>query len=131
MVFEQVRFAVAPPGHPAWSPMQEKITRAIEPVLLQDKDPELALREAAVEINRILQTPEVKGRFSDTLVFAGFLAGLAALILGGILLRRRQAVARGGAAFSLSSLLTSTIFLSPWLIIFLAFSLIRCCIRSS
>jgi len=122
VVFEQVRTAVAPPGHPAWGPMQEKITRAIEEVLLQDREPEAALKQTTAEINKIIQTPEVKGRFSDTLVFAGFLAVLGILFLGSMILRRKRAGARG--SFSFPSLLTSSLFLSPWLIVFLAFSLI-------
>ena len=123
IVFDQVRTSVAPPGHPAWGPMQERITRAIEEVLLKDKDPEQALRGTAAEINKIIQTPEVKGRFSDTLVFAGFLAVLGALLAGSVILRRKR---RGAASvsFSLPSLMTSILFLSPWLTVFLAFSLI-------
>jgi len=124
VVFEQVRTAVAPPGHPGWGPMQEKITRAIEEVLLKDKDPELALKETAAEINRIIQTPEVKGRFSDTLVFAGFLGVLAVLAAGGMILRRRRAGPRVRRPFGLADALTGYLFIAPWLIVFMAFSLI-------
>ena len=122
-VFEQVRYAVAPPGHPAWGPMQEKITQAIEEVLLKDRDPESALNRAAAEVDKIIQTPEMKGRFSDTLVFAGFLGALAALALAAVILRRRKANARG-PGFGLPGIATSALFLSPWLLIFLAFSLV-------
>jgi len=124
MVFEQIRTAVAPPGHPGWGPMQEKITRAIEEVLLQNKDPEQALKEATAEIDRIIQTPEVKGRFSDTLVFAGFLGVLAVLAVGGIILRRRRAGPRVSRPFGLADTLTGYLFIAPWLTVFLAFSLI-------
>ncbi len=122
-VFEQLRYSVAPPGHPGWGPMQEKITQAIEEVLLKDRDPEQALKQTTAEINRIIQTPEVKGRFSDTLVFAGFLIVLGVLAAGSMVLRRRRSAARG-ARFRLPGVLTSYLFISPWLTIFLAFSLI-------
>ena len=123
VVFEQVRYAVAPPAHPAWGQMQEEITRAVEEVLLKDKDPEQALREATQQINKTLQTPEVKGRFSDTLVFGGFLGLLTLLGVGGLVFRRRRTGTRI-VTHSFSSLLTSFIFIAPWLTIFLAFSLI-------
>lgn len=124
IVFEQIRTAVAPPGHPGWGPMQEKITRAIEEVLLQNKDPEQALTEATAEIDQIIQTPEVKGRFSDTLVFAGFLGVLAVGAAGGIILRRRRAGSRVSRPFGLADTLTGYLFIAPWLTVFLAFSLI-------
>ncbi len=123
MVFEQVRYAVAPPAHPAWGQMQEAITLAVEEVLLKDKDPEKALQETTAQINKIIQTPEVRGRFSDTVVFGIFLGALLLLGVGSVVLRRRRVGARA-VAHSPSSLLTSFLFISPWLTIFLAFSVI-------
>ena len=122
LVFEQIRTAVAPPGHPAWGPMQEEITRVIEEVLLKDKNPEQALRETTARIDQIIQTPEVKGRFSDTLVFAGFLCALIVLAVGGMILRRRTGPR--ARTFSLAETLTGYLFIAPWLTVFLVFSLI-------
>ncbi len=123
VVFEQLKTSVAPPTHPAWGQMQEKITRGIEEVLLQDKEPKKALSEMTAEINKIIQRQETRGRFSDTLVFAGFLGTLAVLVLVWMILRRRRAGARA-APFDLTNAVTSYLFISPWLTIFLAFSLI-------
>lgn len=123
VVFEQLRSAVAPPTHPAWGQMQEKITRGIEEVLLQNKDVKLAFGDVTAEINKIIQTQEVKGRFSDTLVFAGFLSVLVAFSIGWVVVRRRQRGPRS-APFDLSNAATSYLFISPWLTVFLAFSLI-------
>ncbi len=123
VVFEQARYAVAPPAHPAWGPMQKEITRMLDAVLLDDRDPEQALRAVTVKINALLTTPEVKGRFGDAVVFGAFLAVLGAAAVAGVVFRRRKA-GRRAAAHTFSSLATSGLFLSPWLFVFLGFSLI-------
>ncbi|MBI3323037.1 MAG: extracellular solute-binding protein [Candidatus Omnitrophica bacterium] len=122
--FEQVQHAVAPPAHPHWVQMQERITRAIEEVVLNDRAPEEALRAAAADVDRMLQIPETDGRFSDTLIFVGFLALLAAVPVGAWLLRLRRRGLRPGRRHSLYNLWVSGIFISPWVITVLAFMLI-------
>ncbi len=124
LFFEQVRTAVAPPSHPGWVQMQEQITRMVEQVILNDRDPEAALKEVTAAVDRILQAKEVKGRFSDAVIFAALLALLigSGVVFG--LLRRRRAVPIRQHRFSLPTLGGSFLFLSPWLITFLAFSLI-------
>ncbi len=123
LFFEQVQYAVAPPAHPAWVQMQEKVTRAIEEVILSDRDPLEVLRATTGEINRILQAREVKGRFSDALVFGGF---LTLLVLTAVLVRviHRQRRGRVRIRRSLHDLWVSSVFTSPWVLTFLAFSLI-------
>ncbi|MBI3333094.1 MAG: extracellular solute-binding protein [Candidatus Omnitrophica bacterium] len=122
LFFEQVRTAVAPPAHPEWVKMQERITRVVEEVILSNRDPEEALKEVTASINRLLVAPQVKGRLSDAAVFATLLALLAGLGIGAWILRRRKGP-QGTARLSLSSIGVSLTFLSPWLITFLAFSL--------
>lgn len=122
LYFEQARYAVAPPVHPAWVSMQAEITRAVEEVVLKDRAPKQALAEASKRIDKILRTRDVEGRVSDTLVFGIFLAVLVGgLIVTTLVKRGRQA---GGRRMSLNDLSTSLFFVSPWLAIFLAFSLI-------
>jgi len=125
LFFEQVRYAVAPPAHPAWVQMQEQITQMVEEVILNDRDPAQALKEATAAIHQILQAPEVKGRWSDTIIFVGLLLSLVALGLAFWVVRRRFAPAPGSAIrFGPASLWISAIFVSPWLVTFLVFSLI-------
>ncbi len=124
VVFEQVRTAVAPPAHPAWVKMQERITRTLEEVILNDRDPAEALQETTRAIDRILQTPEVKGRVSDAVVFGGLVLGLLGwLVTWGVLRHRRLGAVRP-ARLNFYNLSVSAVFLSPWIITFLAFSLI-------
>ncbi|MBI1953353.1 MAG: extracellular solute-binding protein [Candidatus Omnitrophica bacterium] len=123
LFFDQVRFAVAPPAHPRWVEMQEWITRAVEEVVLKDRRPSAALAEAAAAINEILASPEVKTGVSDAVVF-GLLAaaGLAGMFLW-LLARRRGRGIAARVSRSPRDLAVSLIFLSPWLAIFLVFSL--------
>ena len=123
LVFEQVRYAVPPPAHPAWVQMQEKLTRAIEEVILNDRDPKEALEELSAEVNALLQKPEHQGRFSDTLVFGGFLLALVGMLFAGWTLKRRRAKGRS-VRWSFSNLRITAVFIAPWLVLFLAFSVI-------
>ena len=123
LFFEQVRYAVAPPAHPGWVHMQEKITRMVEEVILNDREPVSALQDLTRSINQALKIQEVKGRLSDTIVFGALFALLAGFGLGGWILRRRKnQTARN--SFSLYHLGTTFIFVSPWLLIFLFFNLV-------
>ena len=124
LFFEQVRYAVAPPAHPAWVQMQERINRMVEEVILNGRDPKRELGQVTAEINRILQTPEMKGRLSDVVGFTGFLLVLAVAALGGWFLRRRRVGSVKSARFSPASLGISLVFVSPWLVTFLVFSLV-------
>lgn len=121
--FEQVQFAAAPPAHPQWVKMQERITRAVEETVLNNRDPEEVLARLTGEINGLLQEPEEGGRFSDTLIFAAFLALLLAVPLASWALksRRRAGPAKRHSAYSLW---ISAVFVSPWVITVLAFMLI-------
>ena len=123
LLFEQVRYAVAPPAHPAWVQMQERITRMIEEVILSDRDPASAVQDATGAVNRLLQMPETNSRMSDMVVFAGFLLLFLGTWVGWWVVRRRKAVPRG-VRFNLFSLGVSLMFLSPWLVTFLGFNLI-------
>ncbi len=121
--FEQVQFAVAPPAHPHWVQMQERITRAVEEVILNGGEPEAVLRVAAADINKMLAIRETGGRFSDTLIFAGFLILLLGVPLALWLLKWRRG-GRSAARHSAYSLWISGVFISPWVITVLAFMLI-------
>ncbi len=121
--FEQVRYAVAPPAHPAWVQMQERITRVVEEVILNNRDPAVSLKEATEVINNLLRSPETKGRISDLVVFTGFLVFLIGSGMVWWFLRRRRAVVRP-AHFSLFNLGISLTFLAPWLMTFLGFNLV-------
>ncbi|MBI3614992.1 MAG: extracellular solute-binding protein [Candidatus Omnitrophica bacterium] len=123
LFFDQVRTAVAPPAHPEWVKMQERITRTVEEAILNNRDPESALKETTRFINSVLQSPQVKGRLSDAIVFSGFLLILAGLAGAVWIFRRRRGV-RENVRFPLSSIAISLTFLAPWLITFLGFSLI-------
>ena len=124
MMFEQVRYAVAPPAHPNWVEIQEKITRVIEEVILNDRAPEKALQQATDEIDPLLVSQQQQGRISDVVVFGVFLLLLAGGFIGYGILRRR----RGGAAkkhkFNLYDATIDITFLAPWLITFFGFNLI-------
>ncbi len=122
LFFEQVRFAVAPPAHPRWVRMQERITRAIEEVIFKDADPAEVLGRTTAEIDRILARPEVEDRVSDAIAFGTFLFFLAGLALVAWVVKRRRGIR--GKEWSLGSLGTSAVFIGPWLAIFLGFSLI-------
>lgn len=124
LVFQQVQYAVAPPPHPAWVQIQERITRAIEEVILNDADPEQALQRASADIDRFIRAPEVQGRFSDTLIFGGFILFLAVMAGVGIWLRRRRRKALPGPRVNPLNLWISGLFVSPWVITVLAFMLI-------
>ena len=123
LFLEQIRTAVAPPAHPAWVQMQEKITRVVEQVILNDGDPVKELKKVTGEIDQVLKAPEVKGRISDAVVFGGLMMGLIGGLVGWSILRRRRPGFRA-KPFSLFSLGLSATFLAPWLITFLGFSLI-------
>ncbi len=123
LVFEQVQYAVAPPAHPGWVRMQERITRMVEEVILNGADPDAQLKETTAAINSVLQTSEVRGRLTDTIVFAGFLLLLAGGIIAASVFKRRKGPA-AGPRLSVSSIGISLTFLAPWLITFLGFSLI-------
>lgn len=121
--FEQLRYAVAPPAHPAWEKMQERITRTIEEVILNSRDPEEALKETAAYINSVLEIAETNGRWSDTLVFVGFFLLLTGAGVAGWIWRRRM-FPREEIRLPLSNIGISMTFLSPWIVTFLCFSLI-------
>ena len=121
--FEQVRTAVAPPPHPEWVKIQERINRMVEEVILNDRDPQEALKEVTAFINQAIQTREVRGGLTDTLVFGGLIFLLAGGGAAAWALRRRRAP-NGSARLSLSHMGISLIFLAPWLITFLGFNLI-------
>ena len=122
-VFEQVRYAVAPPAHPAWVQIQEKLTRAIEEVILNDRDPKEMLERLSDEVDQLLQEPVRRGRFSDVLVFGGFLLGLVGMLTVGWILKRRRTGGRP-VRWNLSNLRITAIFISPWVVLFLAFSVV-------
>ncbi|MBI3322425.1 MAG: extracellular solute-binding protein [Candidatus Omnitrophica bacterium] len=123
--FEQVQHAVAPPAHPHWVRMQERINRAVEEVILADSDPEKVLRQVTADVNKLLVIPETGGRFSDTLIFGGFLALLLGVPLASWLLKLKR---RGPKAVrmrhSVYNLWISGVFISPWIITVLAFMLV-------
>ena len=123
LFFEQVRYAVAPPAHPEWVKMQERITRTVEEVILNNRDPGEALKETAVYVNSVLETPRMKGRLSDTVVFACFLLLLIGLGIAGWIWRRKM-FPRERIRLPLSNIGISMTFLAPWLVTFLCFSLI-------
>ena len=122
VVFEQIRYAVAPPAHPNWGKIQERITRMVEEVVLNNRDPVQAAKEAGNAVNGMLQTTEVKGRLTDMVVFGLFFVILLGLGIFWCILRRRMN--HRTTRFSQGHIGTSLLFISPWLLIFLAFSLI-------
>lgn len=124
VVFEQVGFAVAPPAHPAWVQMQEEISRAVEEVILNNQDPRQTLQQAQTKINRILQAPVTKGGLSDWVIFIAFGIVLVSFAAAASWLRRRRGPGVRAAAMKPSEMGISFVFLSPWVITFLAFSLI-------
>lgn len=123
VVFEQVSYAVAPPPHPLWVQMQEQISRAVEEVILNDQDPRKMLEAADVKINKILQAPVTHGQLSDWVIFFSFGIVLVCLIAAAAWLRRRRGTARS-SRLKPAEIWISFIFLSPWIITFLGFSLI-------
>lgn len=122
LYFEQARYAVAAPVHPGWVKMQEKVTRAVEEVILNDREPAEALRQARKEIDRILQAPVSKEGVGDTRVFGGVGVALLALLAGGWVLRRRRNRVR--STWKRSRWGAPLFFVSPWLVLFFAFSFI-------
>ncbi|MCM8812150.1 MAG: extracellular solute-binding protein [Candidatus Omnitrophica bacterium] len=123
VMFEQARFAVAPPAHPNWVKMEEKITRMIEEVILNNRPPEKVLKETAAQITPLLSPEEIRGTVSDIVVFGGVLLCFAGAGVVSCVLRRRKGPAKR-VKHSFYSLSTSAIFLAPWLITFLCFSLV-------
>ena len=120
--FEQVMYAVAPPSHPKWVEMQEHLTRAIEEVILNRRDPRAALEDAKRKIEAIVAETQVRGRLSDALLMIGFgLASVLAAVGGWAWARRRHPATR--RHIRLGDLATSYLFVSPWLIPFLIFGL--------
>ena len=122
LFFEQVTYAVAPPNHPKWVEMQEHVTRAIEEVVLNRRPSREALGEAKRRIEAIAAESEVRGRLSDALVMMGF--GVAVVMLGAagwVWARRRWPVTRRHRG--IRDLVTSYLFVAPWLIPFLIFGL--------
>jgi len=121
LFFEQVRFSVAPPAHPGWVKMQEHISRAIEEVILNDRDPAEMLKIASQDIDDLLHMPEVRGRFSDALFFGGLaLFSLIGFIVWTVLRRRAGPKDR----FTWNQLKVSSIFIAPFVVTFLGFQLI-------
>ena len=123
LFFEQVQYAVAPPAHPEWGRMQERITRMVEEVVLSDRDPEEALREAHAVVTKLLEKKEVKGRVSDAVLFGGLLLALASAGIGWLVIRRRRAGPRA-TRFTPLHIWNSLLFTAPWTVTFLGFSLI-------
>jgi len=122
LFFEQVTYAIAPPGHPKWVEMQEHLTRAVEEVLLNHRPPRDALAAAKQRLEAIVAEQEVRGRLSDTLVMLGFsVLVLAAAVAGGVWTRRRWPAHRRRQG--LSALVTSYVFVAPWFLTFLVFGL--------
>ena len=120
--FRQLETAVAPPSHPAWIDIQEHVTRAVEEVVFNDREPQEALDDASARINEILTRKEKQVTMSDTLLTAAVILpilGFAAWNLFG----RRKPVTFGHQKFVLKRDYTSYIFILPWLLIFLVFGL--------
>ncbi len=124
MMFEQLRYAVAPPAHPNWVQIQEKITRVIEEVILNDRDPEAMLKKASAEITPLLQQKKTEGRISDVVVFGSFLFMLAGVFVTYGVIRRRKIGMVKRKSFSLYNAAIDFTFLAPWLITFFGFNLI-------
>ncbi len=123
LFFDQVRFAIAPPAHPRWVEMQEWITRAVEEVILSDRPPRQALEEATAAVNQILKSPEVKGRASDAVLFGLFAAAFLGWAAAWVSFKRRRIRLVPGRILN-RQLAVSLLFISPWVITFLGFSLI-------
>jgi len=123
VLLEQMKTAVAPPNHPAWARIQEEITRAIEEVILGGRDPDQTLEKTTAKVDRLLLAQETHGRFSDTLIFIGFLMALS-ITLVAVGIRRRRKKGKAGIRHTPYNLWTSSVFVSPWVVTLLAFSLI-------
>lgn len=123
VVFEQIRYSVAPPAHPQWIQMQERVTRMVDEVLLNDRSPREMIQKTSAEIDAIIQEPRTRGNISDTLFFSGFLLTVA-VIGAGVWLFRRKRPGPNKVSLSFSHRMTSMLFIAPWLFVFFAFSLI-------
>ncbi len=105
----QLANAASPPNHPRWTQIQEEITTMIEKVVLKDADSKEALKNANIRIEKALKeesrTGEVSNRFINSIIMIIMLA--VALFLFTIIKGHLK-------EFS---------FISPWLILFIAFGL--------
>jgi len=101
--------AVSPPNHPRWAQIQEEITAMIEEVVLKNTDSKEALKNANIRIEKALkeesQTGAVSNRFINIIIIIIMFA--VAIFLFTIIKGHLK-------EFS---------FISPWLIIFIAFGL--------
>ena len=122
LFFEQVTYAIAPPGHPKWIEIQEHVTRAIEEVLLTGRAPREALGAARRRIEAIMAEQEVRGGLTDALIMGAFGLLLAAgAIAAWVWAHRRWPAHRRRQR--MAELATSYLFVAPWLTTFLVFGL--------
>lgn len=123
--FKQMATAIPPPGYIKWAEVEEHITKAIEKVILQDVSPEIAIEEATQQINIVLKEEETKGQLNDKALTIIIVAAVAFLFLAGYICGKVRKKSKGAlpAKAAFKKLFAPYVLLSPWLIIFLLFSL--------
>ena len=114
LFFEQMLSAVAPPNHPQWIHIQERITQAIEEAIIGNVSARDALHRAKEDIDRLLTKEENTIALNDTLVSFLIAAGIASLLAVFLFISARTLLQKNGSTL---------LFLSPWLLTFLLFGL--------
>lgn len=123
--FKQMATAVPAPGYIKWAEVEEYVTRAIEEVILQNVPPEVAISEASKQIDTVLKEQEIKGSLSDKTLTIIIITAVGTLSLIRYIYVRIKKKTKGILPnhIHFRDLLTSYLFISPWLILFLLFSL--------
>ena len=105
----QLDNAMTPPSHPRWTEIQEYITTMIEETIMKNTQPRNSLRKAALNIQGLLVKQSKTKKANKTLILSIFIFVVAILIIPAMRVIKKN--------------LKSFLYLSPWLITFLAFGL--------
>ena len=114
MFAKQMLFTRTTPAHPGFFEVEKTLSSMVDQILLEDMPVEKAQLKAHTKINQHLIVPERKEAFTDQALFLWMGVGLF-LMVGLLILFRNRSISLGAAS--------SWIFVSPWVILFLAFSL--------
>jgi multiple sugar transport system substrate-binding protein len=105
----QLASAVSPPNHPRWTQIQEEITTMIEETTLKNTDPKEALKNANLRIEKVLEEESRAGTVSNVIINTAIIILMLAVALFLFTIIKGH--------------LREFSYISPWLIIFIAFGL--------